>query len=501
MLKRIAALLLLVMLLTGTALSDPLLVSENETAWLGENNYLYVKDAAGVIRQLPSPIADLVGMDEANIYCLTTGRRLYAVRLDGSASSSLLTSPTEEQLRQYRQALPMALEDETLYLVDQSGARNQVASGVAAAGCSDSVLFYVVREAEGRYRLYSLPLIQDSMTLTPVILEPVEVPEPLSLTVSKEAVALLNADRSVTLLSLAGQELMRAPAAAEDTAAAVFTNGKLFQYRLTADGQWQLISAATMEFPSIRQAVQPVVTPQPTPVVVTAPPRSSTVVVTAVPTARPTARPTATPAPEDNTIRKWDRGTRVKKMQQRLSDLGYPVGKVDGTFGNNTEIAVNLFQSAVGAAEHSYMTEKVQRKLYAADAPVYDPYLDLKKGDKGIRVKQMQEALKTRGYDPGKIDGIYGTKTIQAVAAYQQSLGMALAPNEKPGEIASRWLLLNLYTDLPVNPPRPTNPTNPTSPTNLTPTAQPVNPQPVNPTVPPVIPPATQTDLASPSNL
>jgi peptidoglycan hydrolase-like protein with peptidoglycan-binding domain len=236
-------------------------------------------------------------------------------------------------------------------------------------------------------------------------------------------------------------------------------------------------------------------------VVVTAPPRSSTVVVTAVPTARPTARPTATPAPADNTIRKWDRGTRVKKMQQRLSDLGYPVGKVDGTFGNNTEIAVNLFQSAVGAAEHSYMTEKVQRKLYAADAPVYDPYLDLKKGDKGIRVKQMQEALRTRGYDPGKIDGIYGTKTIQAVAAYQQSLGMALAPNEKPGEIASRWLLLNLYTDLPVNPPRPTNPTNPTSPTNLTPTAQPVNPQPVNPTVPPVIPPATQTDLASPSNL
>ena len=44
----------------------------------------------------------------------------------------------------------------------------------------------------------------------------------------------------------------------------------------------------------------------------------------------------------------------------------------------------------------------------------------LKKGSTGPEVKALQEKLKTLGYDPGTIDGNYGTKTVSAVKAFQK---------------------------------------------------------------------------------
>ncbi|MBR5289328.1 MAG: peptidoglycan-binding protein [Clostridia bacterium] len=44
----------------------------------------------------------------------------------------------------------------------------------------------------------------------------------------------------------------------------------------------------------------------------------------------------------------------------------------------------------------------------------------LKKGSTGPEVKALQEKLKALGYDPGTIDGNYGTKTVSAVKAFQK---------------------------------------------------------------------------------
>ncbi len=41
------------------------------------------------------------------------------------------------------------------------------------------------------------------------------------------------------------------------------------------------------------------------------------------------------------------------------------------------------------------------------------------------RVKSIQRALQTAGYDPGKIDGIIGSDTRAAVRAFQQKMGLA----------------------------------------------------------------------------
>lgn len=51
--------------------------------------------------------------------------------------------------------------------------------------------------------------------------------------------------------------------------------------------------------------------------------------------------------------------------------------------------------------------------------------LSLSSGSSGETVRQLQQALKDKGYDPGEIDGIFGSRTKQAVLAFQKDNGLA----------------------------------------------------------------------------
>lgn len=48
----------------------------------------------------------------------------------------------------------------------------------------------------------------------------------------------------------------------------------------------------------------------------------------------------------------------------------------------------------------------------------------LKYGDSGAQVELLQTALRRAGYDPGPVDGIFGTRTRDAVSAFQRSAGL-----------------------------------------------------------------------------
>lgn len=50
--------------------------------------------------------------------------------------------------------------------------------------------------------------------------------------------------------------------------------------------------------------------------------------------------------------------------------------------------------------------------------------MNLKKGAQGERVKALQEVLKSKGFDPGAIDGDFGNGTDAAVIAFQKSEGL-----------------------------------------------------------------------------
>jgi len=56
---------------------------------------------------------------------------------------------------------------------------------------------------------------------------------------------------------------------------------------------------------------------------------------------------------------------------------------------------------------------------------------------KGTKVKDIQRALKGKGYDPGKLDGVFGNKTYTAVVAYQAAKGLVVDGEVGPATLKS----------------------------------------------------------------
>ena len=157
---------------------------------------------------------------------------------------------------------------------------------------------------------------------------------------------------------------------------------------------------------------------------------------------------------ESTTLYNGCRGEEVRELQQALIDLGYLKGTADGIFGNNTERAVRSFQKAnklsvdglAGKTTRQLIMNKAQGKAAKATptpapaaavtpsptaAPSSSPgsspsslfgtYDTIRTGNKGDRVKTLQQSLITLGYLSGKADGVFGSQTKNAVKAFQRN--------------------------------------------------------------------------------
>ncbi len=157
---------------------------------------------------------------------------------------------------------------------------------------------------------------------------------------------------------------------------------------------------------------------------------------------------------ESTTLYNGCRGEEVRELQQALIDLGYLKGSADGIFGNNTERAVRSFQKAnklsvdglAGKTTRQLIMNKAQGKAARATptpapaaavtpsptaAPSSSPgssssslfgtYDTIRAGNKGDRVKTLQQSLITLGYLSGKADGVFGSQTKNAVKAFQRN--------------------------------------------------------------------------------
>lgn len=65
----------------------------------------------------------------------------------------------------------------------------------------------------------------------------------------------------------------------------------------------------------------------------------------------------------------------------------------------------------------------------------------VKKGSKGGAVKGLQNALSARSYDPGPVDGVFGSMTENAVRGFQSGYG--LTADGIVGPIT--WQALDVY--------------------------------------------------------
>ncbi len=74
--------------------------------------------------------------------------------------------------------------------------------------------------------------------------------------------------------------------------------------------------------------------------------------------------PTAAPA-----ISRGSRGEEVIRLQNRLQELGYYQGAIDGQFGGGTESAVMQFQLRAGLTADGMVGPETSARLYGEDAP------------------------------------------------------------------------------------------------------------------------------------
>ena len=174
-------------------------------------------------------------------------------------------------------------------------------------------------------------------------------------------------------------------------------------------------------------------------------------------TTPPTTAPTSTVNPYSDLVF-GSKGSGVRAMQTRLIELGYLNDVADGVYGRNTGNAVSAFQAAVHLAQNGNVASaEMQAILFSAAAPrmgstiaptatgtttptptptaTINPYTDIKFGDKGSAVKNMQARLKELGYLKDSADGVYGKNTGTAVAAFQAMVGLAQNANLASAEM------------------------------------------------------------------
>ena len=122
-----------------------------------------------------------------------------------------------------------------------------------------------------------------------------------------------------------------------------------------------------------------------------------------------------------------DEGTAVRDIQDRLSALGF-VSSVDerSVFGERTMAAVKEFQRAKGLDIDGIVGPNTWRSLYEAGYRLGDRILFFRRPMiRGEDVSELQSRLNTLGFDSGKVDGIFGPASEEAVLDFQHNRDLA----------------------------------------------------------------------------
>ena len=183
----------------------------------------------------------------------------------------------------------------------------------------------------------------------------------------------------------------------------------------------------------------------------------------------------------EGTLRRGDKGSEVKEMQEILADFGYmKTSQAKGTFNANTEKAVGKFQKDRGLTSdgvawpqtrallrHSWSDWEIviettpfsagRRRRTCADCGKveeedFDPEGTLRRDDEGEAVKEIQIALKGLGLFKYNTTGAFGKNTENSVKKFQKSKGLKADGVAWPGVIE---LLTGKKPKLPKEPEAP----------------------------------------------
>jgi peptidoglycan hydrolase-like protein with peptidoglycan-binding domain len=120
-------------------------------------------------------------------------------------------------------------------------------------------------------------------------------------------------------------------------------------------------------------------------------------------------------------------GEDVQLLQTTLRGVGFDPGKVDGVYGPDTAAAVRRYQADRGLTDDGIVGPRTWERISAEEgAATQGRQLrgTIVGATSGDDVREVQEALQDAGFDPGRIDGVYGPDTEAAVLAFQRVHGL-----------------------------------------------------------------------------
>jgi N-acetylmuramoyl-L-alanine amidase len=120
-----------------------------------------------------------------------------------------------------------------------------------------------------------------------------------------------------------------------------------------------------------------------------------------------------------------DEGRVVLDLQLRLSELDRPPLDAPGAFGPSTVEHLRGFQESHALAVTGRLDDKTWMALVEAgyrlgDRLLYRRYPMLRGDDVG----DLQRRLSALGFDPGRIDAIFGDASVRAVMEFQRNAGL-----------------------------------------------------------------------------
>ena len=217
--KRILVLVLLAACLLYTAAgASPAITDGETTGWIGESNFLFLQNSGGMTAQLSMEINDVLLFTEDELLCLAGNRQIIAVKKNGSGSR--IVENADLSLMNEQQLTP---EDGVLSLQGR-----QISTSACAAATDGKYIYYVEQNGPESFVLRTATVQEHAGTVMPRSRDEYAlacsgryVAEPLSMTVTREALVLTGKNHQVTVMNLLTGESTVCHATSEQRAACI----------------------------------------------------------------------------------------------------------------------------------------------------------------------------------------------------------------------------------------------------------------------------------------
>ncbi len=123
-----------------------------------------------------------------------------------------------------------------------------------------------------------------------------------------------------------------------------------------------------------------------------------------------------------DTVRRGARGELVEELHQQLAAVGLPIqGDPAAVFGAATEETVRVFQRARNLQVDGICGRDTWSALFESQHSLGDRLLATRRPMlHGADVRDLQHRLNRLGFDPGRVDGIFGPNTESALRSFQR---------------------------------------------------------------------------------